>query len=111
MTRIVAGRARGRRLAVPAGSGLPFNSNMRHVRIPAERADQWARRLNDLLAEFTREPQSGQDTFALVLALYPAQRPALPAETGSQRPPGGAPGDTSDSAPVGARRATDGGRR
>ena len=53
-------------------------ANIRHVRIPTERFAEWKHRLDDLLAEFAREPRGGETTYALAFALYPTTRPALP---------------------------------
>lgn len=61
------------------GHELPVNVNARHRRIPAERAEEWARRLNELLIEFTEETGDADDpAYALVVGLYPTRRPALP---------------------------------
>lgn len=56
----------------------PMTANRRYVRIPAERAQEWAVRMNDLLVEFSREPTAGETTYALVFGLYPTSRPPLP---------------------------------
>ncbi|MCE7083337.1 transcriptional regulator, partial [Streptomyces sp. ST2-7A] len=61
-----------------AHEGPPLNANLRYARIPAERAQAWSHRLNELLDEFTREPAGGGTTFGLALAIYPTDRTALP---------------------------------
>lgn len=53
-------------------------STLRHVRIPKERAREWALRLGELAHEFSAEPRGGDITYGLLLALYPADRPHLP---------------------------------
>jgi DNA-binding transcriptional ArsR family regulator len=53
-------------------------STLRHVRIPEERAREWALRLGELAHEFTGEPKGGELTYGLLLALYPTDRPHLP---------------------------------
>lgn len=68
-----------------AGAG-PLTANMRYARIPAERAEEWAERLNDLVVEFTREAVGGEMTFALVVGLYPASQMRLPGEAGGETP-------------------------
>lgn len=69
---------------VPRSSDLPLTGNMRHARIPLERAEAWNERLNELLVEFSREPRGGDTTFGLVVGLFPTERPSLPVDpTGS----------------------------
>lgn len=58
---------------------LPGLTTLRHARIPAERADEYRRRLLDLALEFVDEPRDGDVEFGLYLALYPTTRPAGPA--------------------------------
>lgn len=53
-------------------------STLRHARIPADRAAEWQRRLNDLATEFVAEPRGGSTTFGLLIAIYPTDRPHLP---------------------------------
>lgn len=55
-----------------------MTANQRYARIPAERAEQWQHRMEDLLMEFAAEPAEGDTTYALVFALYPTDRPPLP---------------------------------
>lgn len=64
--------------AVPQDTDLPVIGNIRYARIPAERAQEWGRRLEELLVEFTREPRAGDVTYGLVVGIYPTGRPALP---------------------------------
>lgn len=66
---------------VPPDSDLPVMGNIRYARIPAERAEGWSRRLEELLVEFTREPRLGDVTYAMVVGVYPTDRPALPDPT------------------------------
>jgi DNA-binding transcriptional ArsR family regulator len=82
----VLARAAAEIAAPPAGAspegaepgGLPVTANVRYARVPVERAEEWARRLNDLVVEFAREPRGGEVTFAVVIGLYPTRRPSLP---------------------------------
>ncbi len=53
-------------------------ANVRYVRVPAERAREWIRRLDDLLLEFSSIPPGGDVTYALVYGLYATPRGALP---------------------------------
>lgn len=64
--------------AVPADTELPHTSNIRYARIPAERAAEWRRRLEELLIEFAQQPRGGDVTFGLVVGIYPTDRPRLP---------------------------------
>jgi hypothetical protein len=57
-------------------------STLRHVRIPERRAAQWARRLNELVEEFTAEERAGETTYGLLVAMYPTDRPHLPDREG-----------------------------
>ncbi|SNR81933.1 regulatory protein, arsR family [Haloechinothrix alba] len=68
---------------VPAGSQLPQTVGLRHVRIPAERAEEWKRRLHELVDEFVREPRSGEVSYGLLVGLYPTDRPSLPSPEGA----------------------------
>jgi DNA-binding transcriptional ArsR family regulator len=65
---------------VPADTQLPFTANRRYARIPHDRAEEWVRRLNDLLVEFADQPRGGEVTYAMAVALYPTTRRSLPAE-------------------------------
>lgn len=67
----------------------PVMANVRHARIPVERAHEWSRRLQDLLVEFTHEPRDGDVTVAMVVAVYPTARAALPAVGDEQQPTSG----------------------
>lgn len=53
-------------------------ANRRYMRIPDDRAEAWALRLQDELVEFANEPRSGDTTYAMVVALYPTDRAPLP---------------------------------
>lgn len=53
-------------------------SSLRHARIPHRRAEEWAKRLADLLSEFTAEERGGDVTYGLAVAFYPTDRPHLP---------------------------------
>lgn len=51
--------------------------NRRDVRIPAEKAREYQRRLSELLVELASEPRSGDTTYAVLFALFPTDQPAL----------------------------------
>jgi DNA-binding transcriptional ArsR family regulator len=53
-------------------------ANRRYARIPDDRADAWAIRIQDELVEFASEPRGGDTTYAMVVALYPTNRAPLP---------------------------------
>jgi DNA-binding transcriptional ArsR family regulator len=64
--------------AVPYGSDLPFQGGVRYARIPAERAEEWRRRVEELIDDFVREPRGGETTYGLVAAVFPTGRRSLP---------------------------------
>jgi len=70
--------------AVPEDTELPTTANIRYVRIPTERADEWVHRLNDLLVEFADQPRGGEVTYAMAVAIYPTTRRALPGDEQDQ---------------------------
>lgn len=51
---------------------------LRHARIPAERADEYARRLEAVALEFTAESRGGDVEFALIAGVFPTTRPVRP---------------------------------
>jgi DNA-binding transcriptional ArsR family regulator len=63
---------------LPEDQAARARVNLRHVRIPDDRAEEWERRLHDLLVEFGTQPRAGETTYALALALYPTGRARLP---------------------------------
>ncbi|WP_166352351.1 ArsR/SmtB family transcription factor [Phytoactinopolyspora limicola] len=65
---------------------LPFNANIRHARIPTERAAEWSDRVNDLIMEFTREPRGGDVVYGFAIGIYPTTRRPLP-DAGHDGPP------------------------
>jgi DNA-binding transcriptional ArsR family regulator len=70
---------------VPEDTELPATANIRYVRIPDDRAEDWVRRLNDLLVEFADQARGGEVTYAMTVALYPTTRRALPADRKDDR--------------------------
>ena len=56
---------------------LPGLMSVRHARIPAERAAEFAHRLSELLHEFVAAPRGGDIVYGLAVALYPTNRPHL----------------------------------
>ncbi|NDL60798.1 winged helix-turn-helix domain-containing protein [Phytoactinopolyspora mesophila] len=63
---------------VPADTDLPLNANARYARIPAERAEEWSQRINELIMEFAGEPRGGDVTYGFVAGIYPTSRKRLP---------------------------------
>lgn len=52
--------------------------NRRDVRVSAERAGEFRRRLSDLLVEYAEEPRVGDATYAIVYGVFPSEHPQLP---------------------------------
>ncbi|NED96011.1 winged helix-turn-helix transcriptional regulator [Phytoactinopolyspora alkaliphila] len=71
--------------AVPEDTDLPVNSNIRYARIPTERAEEWSRRLDELIIEFGSQPRGGDVIYGFAIAVYPTDRARLPdaGETGA----------------------------
>lgn len=63
----------------------PVMANIRYVRIPSERAQEWSSRLEQFLNEFSNEPRDGDVTFAMVVGVYPTTRPPLRPTTADDR--------------------------
>ncbi|MFT4295317.1 MAG: winged helix-turn-helix domain-containing protein [Micropruina sp.] len=59
-------------------AGAIMSANVRFARIPHRRAQEWKRRMEELIMEFSAEPASGETTYALVFGLYATGRPPLP---------------------------------
>jgi DNA-binding transcriptional ArsR family regulator len=74
--------ADARRIAdLDAPEGTPSFFTMRSVRIPADVAEEFGRRLDDLALEFSGLPRGGEREFALLLGLFPTNRPVAPRRT------------------------------
>ena len=58
----------------PDGEVLPMFT-LRHLRIPAERALEYAQRLVELSEEFVNDEPGGDTTFGLLAGLYPTALP------------------------------------
>ncbi len=63
-----------------AGTGGVGVAAVRYAQIPDDRAEEWARRLGDLAAEFGSQGPGGTTTYGLVVGLYPTDRPTFPEE-------------------------------
>ena len=50
---------------------------LRYARISPERAQEWADRLGSLVDEFVTQPRRGRQSYGLLVALYPTDRPTL----------------------------------
>lgn len=50
---------------------------LRHVRLPKERAEEFAERLHALAYEFSRLPRGGDVVYGLIAGVYPTAQPAL----------------------------------
>lgn len=64
--------------SVAAHEADTLYTTMRHARIPAERASEFWRRVEELIRDFTRLPRSGETVYGLVAGLYPTDHPTLP---------------------------------
>jgi DNA-binding transcriptional ArsR family regulator len=53
-------------------------ATLRHARIPSDRADEFAARLDALALEFIALPRDGDVEFGLLITLYPTTRLAAP---------------------------------
>lgn len=62
---------------VPTGRASEVLGYMHYARIADDRAEEFGRRLTDLLMEFTDEPRAGDTTYGMAIALYPTNRRAL----------------------------------
>jgi DNA-binding transcriptional ArsR family regulator len=51
---------------------------LRHARIPAELAQEFADRVMDMATEFTRLPRSGNREYAFYFGVFPTNRPVSP---------------------------------
>jgi DNA-binding transcriptional ArsR family regulator len=51
---------------------------MRHARISAERANEFAERVTELALEFTRLPREGEVVYGFIAGVYPTEREMLP---------------------------------
>jgi DNA-binding transcriptional ArsR family regulator len=51
---------------------------LRHARIPAEVAQEFADRVMDMATEFTRLPRSGTREYAFYFGVFPTNRPVAP---------------------------------
>ena len=56
------------------GGTAPGTATYRRARIPAERAADYVRRLNELALEFVDEPRNGDVEFGMFVTLFPTNR-------------------------------------
>lgn len=56
----------------------PGGFTLRHVRIPAELAQEFTERVMDLATEFTRLPRGGTREYAFLAGVFPTIRPVAP---------------------------------
>lgn len=64
----------------PTGALLPASA-LGHARVPASHAEEFARRVTELVEEFEVEPVAGERVYALVAAVFRTNLPELPADT------------------------------
>jgi len=76
--------ARAEALTAPPDQVL---STLRHVRIPADQADEFFARVIELAEGFTALPRSGDTVFGFVAAIYPTTHPTLPEPNPSEPAP------------------------
>ena len=71
-------------VAVAAGESVPaheadrLRAVLRYARIPNERAEQFWRRVFEVVNEFSQLPRSGEQVFGFVVGMYPTEHPTLP---------------------------------
>ncbi|WP_041297890.1 ArsR/SmtB family transcription factor [Ilumatobacter coccineus] len=53
-------------------------ATLRHARIPADRADEFFSRVNEIAEEFTTLERDGDTVYGFVAAVYPTDHPTLP---------------------------------
>ncbi len=68
------------RRPIPTGD-TPGITSLRYGRVTPERAEEWTRRLDELVTELTREARAGDRMFGLVVSFFPTIKPVLPEET------------------------------
>lgn len=56
---------------------LPMSS-LAHARIPARKAEEFARRVMDLVEEFEQDPVAGEKVYAFLASVFPTNLPELP---------------------------------
>jgi DNA-binding transcriptional ArsR family regulator len=64
---------------------------MRHARISAERANEFAERVTELALEFTRLPREGEVVYGFIAGVYPTERAMLPPRESPEAEPKGRP--------------------
>lgn len=64
--------------SVPAHEADDLRAFLRYARIPEARAEQFWRRMFDVVTEFSALPRSGDTVYGFVAALYPTDHPTLP---------------------------------
>jgi DNA-binding transcriptional ArsR family regulator len=64
--------------ADPAHAADALRGFLRHARIPADRAQEFWRRVVPLLHEFNQLPRSGDTVYGFAVGLYPTDQPTLP---------------------------------
>ncbi|MCB0980985.1 MAG: helix-turn-helix domain-containing protein [Ilumatobacteraceae bacterium] len=64
--------------SAPAHAADDLRAVHRHARVPREHAEAFWERVLEVAAEFSRIPREGEETWAFVAGLYPAEHPVLP---------------------------------
>ena len=54
--------------------------SLRHARIPADRAAEWTRRVDELALEFAGQPRGGDTEWALIVGVFPTTNRVAPPE-------------------------------
>jgi DNA-binding transcriptional ArsR family regulator len=62
----------------PALAADQLRAFLRHVRISERQADEFWPRVFDLVQQFSQLPREGEQSYGLVVGLYPTDHPALP---------------------------------
>lgn len=69
---------------------------MQYVRIPRDRAAEWAERVEELIEEFIAEPRSGETVYGLAVAPYPTLPPTSTGSPDRRSDTGGRSGSPSE---------------
>jgi DNA-binding transcriptional ArsR family regulator len=73
--------------SVPAHEADDLRALLRYARIPEDRAEQFWRRVFEVVNEFSALPRSGEVVYGFVAALYPTDHPTLPDPEPTEKEP------------------------
>jgi DNA-binding transcriptional ArsR family regulator len=72
--------------SAPAHEADDLRAFLRYARIPEERAEQFWRRMFEVVNEFSALPREGDTVYGFVAGLYPTDHPSLPDPTEKETP-------------------------